>query len=42
MDVFQNATKNALRNGLNRCIEAALFEHAPTLGDWPADVMVMT
>jgi len=34
--------KKALRNGLNRCNRAALFEDAPTLGDWPADVMVMT
>jgi hypothetical protein len=32
-DVFRNATKNALRNGLNRCNPTASFEHADLLGD---------
>ena len=39
---LQNAAKNALRNGLNRCNSTASFEHALTPGYWPTKLMVMT
>jgi hypothetical protein len=37
-----NATKNALRNELNRCKSTASFKLANSTGEQPADTMVMT